>query len=178
VLEDFGEPIGRDESRNRRNLERDVPFDGQIGLAAISHALAVRDVPPSVNDGELSSPYDLHCSEDCSIHFGTRIPVSGYQKHVLTDVNPGLVNAVGPTGPVVLALHINIAGVRGGFVHRNVHGEMDDLPAGPERPEMIALDEGPGLVPCVKFMTEKLNQLARRTVLPRGMTWTEGITRS
>ena len=50
VLEDLCKPAECFKRRNKTNCERNMPFDSDIGLVAIIHALAVRNVPPSTND--------------------------------------------------------------------------------------------------------------------------------
>lgn len=45
-------------------------------------------------------------------------------------------NATRRVGPGVLALHVDVTEIQGRFVGRNVGGETNHLPAGPQRPEV------------------------------------------
>ena len=75
------------------------------------HALVVRNVLPGANDGEFSSPDCLRDSVYRSVDIGLGVPVTGDQKHVLTDVNSGFVDAEGCARPGVVALHVDVTEV-------------------------------------------------------------------
>ena len=75
----------------------------------VSHAFAVRDISPGTNDGELPSPDRLRESKKGSVDVGPWVPITGDQKHVLTDVDPRFMYPARRAGSSVLALHINIS---------------------------------------------------------------------
>ena len=75
------------------------------------HALAVWNESPSTNNGEFSSPHDLHARKNGPIDVGLGVPVAGDQKHVLPDMNTGFMNTAGRAGPGVVALQVDVTEV-------------------------------------------------------------------
>ena len=156
LLKDLCKSVERRKSQNRRNHERIfIPFDSEVGLVAILHALVVWNISPGANDGELSSPGDLRDSKYRSVDVGLGIPVTRDQKHVSTNVNPRFMDAEGRSGPGVVALHVDTAEVRGRFVEWDVHAETDNPSTSPQWPEVVALYEDSGLVLRVSLPTVK-----------------------
>ena len=121
------------------------PFNRKLGLLPILHALVVRNVPAGTNDRELSSPDNLHDSEDGSVDIRFGVPVAGNKEHVLTDVNARFVDAERCPSSVVFAFHVNVADVAWRFVDRDVRAKADNLPARPQRPKVVTFNECPGL---------------------------------
>ena len=109
MLEDLYEPTERCKSQTERNCERNIPFDGEISFVTASHALAVRDILSSTNDGEFAPPDRLRESKKGPVDVGPGVPVSGDQKHLLADIYPGLVNLARRTGPGIFTLHVNVS---------------------------------------------------------------------
>ena len=112
MLKDLRKPVGYSKSRNRRNCERMcIPFDSEVSLATIFHALVVWDVSPSMNNGELSSPNNLRDGKYRPVDIGLGVPVTRDQKHISTDVNPRFMDAEGCSGPGVATLHVDVTEV-------------------------------------------------------------------
>lgn len=154
LFEHIGESIRCCKSRNGEGQQRDnKPFYRQLRLVAILHTFTVRNIPSSTNNGELSSPDGLCNGENGPVYIGPGIPVSRNQEHILAHMDPRFVDAEGTARPRVLALHVNVTEVCGGFVQRNVRGETDEFSTGPQRSEMITFDESSALDCCVSITT-------------------------
>lgn len=165
MLEGLGKPTDR---RKNPNMEAHgsvhIPFHRKIGLLPAFHALGVRDVPAGTNDGEFTSPDNLQDRKDRPVDLCLGVPVAGNEEHVLANMDARFMDAERGPGPVVLALHVNIADITRCFVDRDVRVETDDLPTGPQRPKVITFDEGPSLFQVLCESGAMKETIVRRTV--------------
>ena len=121
----------------------------------IFHAFVVRNVPPRMNDRQLSPPDNLGDSQDGPVDIGLWIPIARNQEHVAADMNPRLMNVERSCRSGVMTLQIDVSKVRRGFVWWDVDVEVNNPSAGPQRAKVVTLHNLPGLVLCVSLATVK-----------------------